>query len=447
VATDRRARGFVGNLIFSIVTVVLLNIRRELVGISKALLLTAFATVTALAGCSQMDVVAERETAPISEGGIEDEGIEDGGKDGGTECDEPGPRILVGDSIADDCEAGDSKRAFRYALCVCSDYTDTADAWLKTDSFDSSRNDSDSSSTGGSVGVNGYIQNNGVSLDINGSLRVAGDSEGRSITVSNNAEIQIGQELEVKSAIQADLAAVTVDGDARIGGDVRLDTFNVNGSLTMPSDANLSVSESPPVNPDNQEPIHVEPPCACEDIEDIPALVAQVSEVNDNELLDFDIKELENFTGQIPLQLPCGRFYLRGLTGTGKLELSITGRAALYITGQVKFNDGPVWVKLDRDAELDIYIADTMVAASDLTFGAVDNPARVRLFVGGSGTLILGGKNLISGQVYAPRSELNVTTGETEIYGSVFVRRAQLSAPLTIHYDRNPIETGLDCSE
>jgi cytoskeletal protein CcmA (bactofilin family) len=398
------------------------------------IVLVAFAITATSAGCAQVDVVAEREMDEIREGGADD---------AENACDQRGPRVRLGDNAAGAnlCEGG-SIRAFRHALCVCSDYT--AGARLTIDAFDSSQADSEPLSEGGSVGINGELQNDGYVLAINGSLRVDG---GRDISLSGNAEIQVGQELEVQSAILGEQASVTVGGDARIGGDVRLAAFRVDGTLSIPGDAELTISETSRINTVREEPIQVEPPCGCaeEDIVDIPALVAKASEDNDNALLDFDINELENFTGPVTRRFPCGRFYLRRLNGTGALVLSITGRAALYVAEHVDFQDR-VTVDLGPEAEFELYLADSMVASSDLTFGSADSPARARLFVGGSGTLEIQGENRFSGQIYAPRSEL-VVSGATEIYGSVFVRRSTPSAPLTIHYDRNPIEAGQICSE
>lgn len=400
------------------------------------LIVIALLAITAtFNGCAQLDIVAERETGEIREGGTDYEGIA---------CEQRGPRIRAGDNALgeNDCETGGALLAFRHAFCVCSDYI--AGARLMINAFDSAQVDLDSVLEDGSVGINGEIQNNGFVLAIAGSLRVAGD---RGITLSNEAEIQVGQELEVQSAISGERAIVSVEGDARVGGDVRLGALRVGGTLSMPSNAELTISDAPRINSVRDDSIRVEPPCGCtqKDIVDIPGLVEMASKENDNELLNFDIRELENYTGPLIKRFPCGRFYLRRLNGTGTLVLSITGRAALYVTEHVDFQDS-ITVNLGPDAEFDLYLADSLVARGNLIFGSAENPARARLFVGGEGTLDMQGENRFSGQIYAPRSEL-VVTGATEIYGSVFVRRAVLTAPLTIHYDRNPIERGRICSE
>jgi hypothetical protein len=399
-------------------------------------LATAVTTLAiAVSSCRRTDIVAERNQEEASDAGP-----------GQTQpaCQERGPRLRAGDDAlgSNDCGETSSSRAFRHALCVCTDYS--AGSRLTTDGFDSSSSDMSPISGGGSIGVDGDIGANGNLIEIGGSLTVAGEN---GVTLSSGGELRVGQDLEVQGAILGDQASVSVEGDARVGGDVRLGNLSVGKALRMPANTEFRVSENAQISEEKEEPVQVVAPCGCEvkDLFDIASLVQARANDNDNSLLDFDIVELENYTGPITRQLPCGRFYVRRLSGTGRLILSITGRAALYVAEHVDFQD-PVVVELDSNAEFDLYLASSMVARGDLTFGSKDNPSRARLFIGGSGTLELQGKNLFCGQVYAPRAEL-VTTGETEVFGSVFVRRLAPSSQLTIHYDQNPLESGHVCNE
>ena len=85
-----------------------------------------------------------------------------------------------------------------------------------------------------------------------------------------------------------------------------------------------------------------------------------------------------------------------------------------------------------------------VVADAALSLGDALAPARVRLYVGGDGTIQLGGGGTFAGNLYAPRAEL-VTAGDTEVFGALFVRRVAASGPLTVHYDTGVLRAGDDC--
>lgn len=388
-----------------------------------------------LGGCERLDIVAKREGTVLPDASNEHSD---------PACERQGPRTRAGDNRLqlEPGAQGDKTRAFCHALCVCTDLT--AAEQLTTDVFDSSKDDLRPRPGGGNVAINGALDSGGVLFDIGGSLAVAGEN---GITLARGAEIRVNQDLEVDAAILTDQAKALVGGDARIGGDARLAVLSVEGILSMPSDSDLNISETLQIGDRKRELVRVEPPCGCDegDLLDIAELVKARRGDNDNALLKFDISDLEYFEGSLRRELPCGRFFLDRMSVEGPLALSITGRAALYVAGDMAVQ-GSLSVDLEPDAELDLYLAGSMLVTGDVMFGSKDSSSRARLFIGGKGTLELKGKNSFSGFIYAPRSLL-VISDVTEVFGSVFVIRVQQDGPLTIHHDLNPLEAGRDCAE
>lgn len=424
-----------------------------------ALLLTL---TVALGACRSVDIVATRvqggsvigDAASGADTGVDaaadagQDAAADAGRDAAAPgCDERGPRQRVGDNSLTGtvCTNGTPVRAFLHALCVCENFA--AGNNLLTDAVDSSSAAFPAARAGGSVGVNGEVRNSNFYLHVGGSLTVAGPL-GVTIapTVSPAADLQVGGDLLIGGGLQGPGSGVAVGGDAGVAGRVILQDLEVGGRLSVPEGFEINVSGAEQVGSLVREPVQVQPPCGCEqaDLADIAALVSARENDNDNELLEFDIAELGSYQGPVTRELPCGRFYLRRLSGQGSLELVVSGRAALYVSDHANL-DGPFSVQLRPGAGLDLFFANSLVAADTLQLGSRDAPERVRLYIGGGGTVDLNGQSLVAGYLYAPRAVL-VNQEHLEVFGSVFVQRVSGPGGLTVHQDINPLEAGEPCS-
>jgi hypothetical protein len=411
----------------------------------------------ALGACRSVDIVATRVQGGATAGDAEADtatdadAVADASTDAGRDaagpgCDERGPRLRVGDNSLTDtvCTNGTPARAFLHALCVCEDFA--AGNNLLTDAVDSSSAAFPAAQAGGSVGVNGEVRNSNFYLHVGGSLTVAGPL-GVTIapTVSPAADLQVGGNLLIGGELQGSDSGVAVGGDARVAGRVIVRDLEVGGRLSVPEGFEIDVSGAEQIGSLVREPVQVKQPCGCEQAElaDIAALVRARENDNDNELLAFDIAELESYQGPVTRELPCGRFYLRRLSGQGGLELVVSGRAALYVADHANL-DGPFSVRLRPGAGLDLFFANSLVAADILQLGSRDAPERVRLYIGGGGTVDLNGQSLVAGHLYAPRAVL-VNQEHLEVFGSVFVQRVSGPGGLTVHQDINPLEAGEPC--
>lgn len=396
-------------------------------------------------GCEQTDVVAapctvdadcpgdrvcraDRCVGPDEDAAVP---LEDGAVD---YCLGSGPPIAVGDG-ADECSGRVAERSFRFAVCSCESIVASAEVF--TDSFDSRRGAySPPGGAGGSVGTNTDI-NSTARWDIGGSLWSSGPSGW-----SSSLPAVVGGELRLAGRLAVDTAEV--GGDAYVGGGVEANALRVDGTLTVPAGQDLNVG-MPNIAATSRAPVDVPPPCGCapSDLVDIAGYVAFHANENDNATVRLSPDELGNVMSATELSLPCGRYYLDRVGTSAPLTIRAEGRVAVFVGGDLSVGDA-FTVELAADAELDLFVAGNIVADDAPSLGDALAPARVRLYVGGDGTIQLGGGGTFAGNLYAPRAEL-VTAGDTEVFGALFVRRIAASGPLTVHYDTGVLRAGEDC--
>ena len=236
---------------------------------------------------------------------------------------------------------------------------------------------------------------------------------------------------------------MAVGKDAYVAGDVRLSALDVGGVLTLPAEATLDVPALS-TGETRRAPVSVTAPCDCaeERLLDVGALVAAHEEANDDAALGIDPDDYAN-GGARTLELDCGKVWLSRIGGEA-LTIVARGRVALFVGGDLAL-EGPLEVRTEGEGEIDLFVAGNVVGAARWMLGDPAAPARVRLYVGGSGTVDLAGGGLFAGNVYAPRAEL-VTPSEVEVFGSLFVRRLVSSGGLRVHYDRAVLDAGDDCA-
>ena len=406
---------------------------------------TAFAllALAAAGGCRAQDTVAR-----LSDGGQSridgGEARTDGGQPG--YCAGSGPPILVGDHITvggggmsggDVCSGEVSTRTFRFALCTCEGYA--ASTTLTTDSFDSSLGPFMSGGKGGSVGINGAFASN-APANVGGSLWVSGAGG----VILGGGDLSVAGDLHSAGGMARGVT-VSIAHDAEVGGDIDLGGLTVTGQLTVPAGRTIAVSGTRAIGQTVRAPVAVAPPCACEpaDLVDITAFVALNQGVNDDASIGLSPGRLAAPAADTTLELPCGRFYLDSIGGAHKITLRATGRSALFVGGDVALQ-APLVVELGAGGELDLFIGGLLSDTDVLTLGSADRPAKVRVYIGGSGTINLSGGALVAGNLYAPRAELALS-GPVELYGSLFVRTLVASAPVTIHYDTHVLEAAGAC--
>ncbi|MCP3100580.1 hypothetical protein LZ198_17050 [Myxococcus sp. K15C18031901] len=351
-------------------------------------------------------------------------------------CASSGPLLLEGSSVTDEkvCTGHLAERSFRHALCSCDRLAFSAS--LTTDAFRSSLGKYTPGGVGGGVATNGGLAANDR-VDVGGELS-AGGLDG----------IRLGRSLTVRGLLYSggpltgDVTAEVI-GDAWVRGDVGLASLKVDGRLAVPEGRVMSGAVQ--ATQLSREPVASVAPCACDTSTrmDIPGLIANHATRNHNAAIGLDADTLRGFTGERSLELPCGRFYLSGIEGEGRLDLVIRERTALFVRDGVVIGER-LSIQVVPPGELDLFIGADMTVAGALALGSPDAPARTRVYVAGTGALGISAGSVIAGNLYAPDATLNLS-GNAEVFGSLFVRHIESSGTLALHYDADVLALGSAC--
>ncbi|MBX3275953.1 MAG: hypothetical protein KF729_37220 [Sandaracinaceae bacterium] len=352
-----------------------------------------------------------------------------------------GPPVLVGDGPGGRalCGGGAAERAFRYALCACRGVSLSTP--LETASFDSRRGPfAAPGGSGAAVGVNGALELSSP-MRFGGSLWVAGPEGVRA--PSDATPVSVAGELRSGGAY-ASGSALEVGLDARVAGDVTAASLVVGGALVTPAGATVSAA-SVTAAERRTEPVVVAPPCDCDPsvLLDVGALVRARERDHDDARAGLAPASLADYRGDVRVELPCGRYYFDRVAGDGALTFVVTGRAAVYVAGDLA-PGGPLRVEIGEAAELDLFVQGTLTSTADVTFGEPAHPARARLYLGGDGAVTLTGTSVLAGNVYAPRADVS-TSGALDVYGSLFVGRLSASGGVRVFYDTAVLDAGADC--
>jgi len=387
-------------------------------------------------GCTNVDVVAVGGDGalPAADAGAVS-------VDAGDVCDGLGPPVVVGDGPRGRSLCGGSvaERTFRYALCSCTSIAFSTP--VRTDSFDSRMGPySAPGGRGGAVGSNGDVQLSSPMV-FGGSLWAAGaagvQAPGAGTPVTVGGELRSGGPFTSMSSLGVDL-------DAYVAGDVSASELRVDGALVTPASATVSATTEA-VGARRTEPVAVPPPCDCDPavLLDVGALVRAAADDHDDAAAGLAPDALRGYAEDTRVSLPCGRYFFDGVSGTGSLTFEVTGRAAVYVRGDLA-PGGALRVEVAPGAELDLFVEGVLSAEGGVAFGDPARPAAARLYLGGSGRVNLTATSVFAGNVYAPRAEF-ATSGELEVFGAIFVGGIAASGGVEIHYDTAVLDVGADC--
>jgi hypothetical protein len=412
----------------------------------RSLLRVLFSSL-ALAALSGCNCTGE---AVVSHGGDAGRGTPDGSTpsdagdaDGGAAadagfCQGSGPVITVGTGTAthDECTGQLAEITFLNALCTCHD-TNVA-GYLLTTGFNSQLGPYDPADAGGgTVGVNNAFAVGVGDTDVGGSLSVAGSQ-------SLNLAGYLRARGDLRLAGTSTVAGVTVVGrDGWLGGN-----FTDVGTLSVGRDlhyAGVLLTVANVTGTKTQGPVTIPPPCPCSpaDIIDVAALVAGARTQNDDAAMGLQVTRFQNVTGSTEVTLPCGRYYVEGISGAGQILVHVDGRVAMFVKGSVGVL-GSLKFDLGAKGELDLFIEKDLLLIGTATFGDKNRPAATRIYVGGAGDVSLVGSSGFVGNIYAPHSKVTAV-GYAEVYGSVVAGDFTSPGYARFIYDRAIAVAGKDC--
>lgn len=356
-----------------------------------------------------------------------DAGAPDGGAasgaDGGTASACATPVRWVEDEATgrEVCGARVASQVFTRGVCVCDRLVLNA-----------------ASSLGGTVGLNGGLTANDA-VSIQGPLQV-GDA---GIQLAARP-LSVGASLFTGGPVLGPDASVWVAGDAGIGGDVALDVLEVGGVVSVPVGNRLEVN-APPARL-RREPVGpFEPPCPCgPPARDVSASAHYHASANDNARIGLSPQALVDVADTRTLELDCGRFYLTGLRGSGRVSFSLRGRGALFVDGNVDI--GELELRLEDDAQWDVLIKGDLLLRGAFNLGSSQAPSHLRLYVGQSVRLTPAPGRSLSAALYAPRAGVELGAA-LDMAGALFVRALSAGAGLSLRYDPEVLELEKTCPE
>jgi hypothetical protein len=279
---------------------------------------------------------------------------------------------------------------------------------------------------GGGVGVDRSVSVSSL-MDVGGTLWASA-----STGTSPSSQTTVREELHVGGPVSTS-ASMTVADDAFVDGNVS-GNVQIGGTLHIPSGDTASggVTDKAVVN----EPVSVPPPCDCtpRGLLPIASWIAAAKTKNDNASIGLSPTALQNPAGDIHLDLPCGSYYLSGISSGNTVTVAAHGNTALFIDGNVSSDSGISFVT-DPTAQFDILIGGTLSASSGLVIGSPAYPALTRTYIGSASTLDLSASGTVAGNVYAAYAPVSLSSDYTQ-YGSLFAGNFDATGSATIHYDR-----------
>jgi hypothetical protein len=185
-------------------------------------------------------------------------------------------------------------------------------------------------------------------------------------------------------------------------------------------------------------------PCACaeDDRLEIETIVADGLLRNDNARVGLDPSS--SLSGPLELELSCGRFAVRSISGGARIRLLISGAVVLVVDGDVEA--GPEFrIDLGPAGELDWFVRGNLSLSAGARIGSPERTGATRLYVQGAADIGLPGTSDVALNLYAPASAVTIG-GLGEIYGALFARRIESAGPLLAHYDGSVLEADRGCA-
>ena len=135
-------------------------------------------------------------------------------------------------------------------------------------------------------------------------------------------------------------------------------------------------------------PVSVPAPCDCSDgFVDVTGAITRQLIDNGDAAAGFGPDALSNVSTATQLSLGCGTYYLASIGATAApVTLVVHGHALLAVQGSVSLGAG-LTVTLDPSAELDLLVGGWFTTSGD-TVGAPAAPARFRIWIGGTESLV-----------------------------------------------------------
>jgi hypothetical protein len=148
--------------------------------------------------------------------------------------------------------------------------------------------------------------------------------------------------------------------------------------------------------------------------------------------------------GALNAATTCGTFVLSSINAPRSLVFTVHGRVLVAVTGDVIVRGGLV-VVLDPDAELDLLIGGQLVASGGNPLGSA-SPARFRIWIAGSSSVVLDDAPTVGAIIRAPNAAVTATSW-LQLSGALLAHSLTLGDQLSLHFDEAVASSGSPCGE
>ncbi|MFZ5891396.1 MAG: DUF7305 domain-containing protein [Myxococcota bacterium] len=321
------------------------------------------------------------------------------------------------------CVGSFARERMSYALCSAGDLD--VPGRIDTDAFDST---SGSSASGAAaVGANGEYLGE-LSPMIGGSLTIASDNPLLLPGLDVHGDLRMRGTLRTSGPIRVARDAWFAESvvsltSARVERDVHIAPGKVMEGF-LDEDVGGRVI---------REAFEIPLPCgSASDSTELTNVIANAAAENDNALIGLASDTLAIPSQAVDLVLPCGRFYATAIGGNRDVRLRVTGRAALFVAGDVT-SSGKLHIDLATGAELDWFVGGRLAPSDIGVWGSVTRPAALRIYVAGTGPISVP-RSSVFGNLYAPNADV-VLSGIGDFHGSLSARSLRSLTDITVHYD------------
>jgi hypothetical protein len=164
----------------------------------------------------------------------------------------------------------------------------------------------------------------------------------------------------------------------------------------------------------------------------IANIVAPFATSNDDAYNSIPPDFLKQTTSARSLTLTCGAYYFSEITPQAQLSITVNARVAIFVAGDFTKSAG-LTINFGPKGELDLFVAGKIQFTTPTTIGDVNQPSRLRVYIGGS-TFSIGQQTHLYGFFYAPGSDF-VFQQQSEVRGGLVAGSITIGNQSSVYFD------------
>jgi hypothetical protein len=349
-------------------------------------------------------------------------------------CAGGGPPTQVGSgSGGTTCAGSIGGTSFTWTVCSCNNVATSAEVLL--DGWNSLVGPYMPGQLGGGMGADKSVTGDSM-VDIWGAMWAAATT-GTSINIQNASSVHD----TVKSGASVGVDGFTISHDAYVAGDIT-GPMSVGGTLYQSPGKNRGGATAGAYV--NNAVVTVPPPCDCTNKVPVTQIVQWGIANNDNALIGLDPNVMSAANHPARIDLPCGKYYLKGFSLSAPAAIVVHGQTAIFIDGNVANNSFLTITLEDPGSALDVFINGTMTATDTIRIGNPNWPALTRVYLSTTGSFELSSSILISGNIWVGYGTV-LWTSDSDMFGALFANDVNVQSPMRIHYDQAVVGAGSAC--